>query len=953
MVQPLSITRLALVAVLLFAWASGARAQTCSGTTCLYASPTGAGTTCSLASPCSIDGVVVKAAAVAPTSMTDLTIVLRGGTYALSQTISLGPEHAPGGSLRTVIEAYPGETPVLSGGLPVVGWTPHVGNIYKATAPTGATNRELYVNGIRATRARGYYNRAFVAQLAYGYDLAGFPTAWTYPNDLELVSLSQWKTIRCRVQSFVGGATTQLHVAQPCWNLGNIGVPIYDRGVPDWVENAPELLDEPGEFFVDRNAVPQTIYYIPRPGESMATAVVTIPRLENLVRLRATSAVPASRIVLRGLTFAHTSWEFPNSTTGFVAWQGGFALCDPSFPCPTGAKPSAALLLESANSIRIEGNTFKRLAGLAIDVAGISSNNEIEGNFILDTGSAGIMIGEYIPPTSGPMTGNVVRNNYITDIGRQYYDGTGITLGYAHGTEISHNEFRNLPYTGISAGSFFGNPAGNETQIAHNLVANVMQRLWDGGTMYTVGRQPQSFVTSNYFHSAVNVEGGMYLDGNTEDYSVEHNVITSTQHWLRLQSGFGTPAVNNVVQNNWTDNSNFQCCNGGQCCQPGNVVVNNTLLTLGVWPTPTWPILSDAGIEPTYASVRPADTRIEAEDFNEPPSGDLDTTPGSTYTGYRDGDVDIFFCSTCSNDHALEATAGEWLRYYVDAYRPGTYDFRFRVATAAIGSSIQVEVDGLILGSVALPNTGGFSQWSEVQLPGVPLSRGPHLVRLIFPSGVFQLDWFRYDLNTFRCPTTAAPVTTVNANFDGTAGNETFRIHASPVACWEVGPVGGRPSVWYSGWGTGNFVGAGDFDGSGTDDALVIFQSAGVWYWHLGLSTGKRFEPRPNALVGWSNGVQTLIGDFDGDGKDDVVTMEVDPGDNQWHWRLAQSTGAVFAAYPNAQVGYGNGIGACVKDYDADGKDEIVVQWTPGICGNLDLSSHTFVITTPCAQTCP
>lgn len=57
--------------------------------------------------------------------------------------------------------------------------------------------------------------------------------------------------------------------------------------------------------------------------------------------------------------------------------------------------------------------------------------------------------------------------------------------------------------------------------------------------------------------------------------------------------------------------------------------------------------------------------------------------------------------------------------------------------------------------------------------------------------------------------------------------------------------------------------------------------------------------------------------------------------------------------YPNAQVGYGNGTGACVKDYDGDGRDEIVVQWTPNICGKLNTGTNTFVTTTPCAQTCP
>ena len=69
-------------------------APDCSGV-CFYASPSGGGTACSLATPCSLSTAITRVAANAPTAMSDLNLVLRGGTYSLSQTISLGPEHVP------------------------------------------------------------------------------------------------------------------------------------------------------------------------------------------------------------------------------------------------------------------------------------------------------------------------------------------------------------------------------------------------------------------------------------------------------------------------------------------------------------------------------------------------------------------------------------------------------------------------------------------------------------------------------------------------------------------------------------------------------------------------------------------------------------------------------------------------------------------------------------------
>lgn len=72
----------------------------------LFASPTGSGTTCSLASPCSIWTVISKA-------KSGSVVFLRGGTYAVSKTITFGNVGSAGAPI--IYESYPGESAVFDG----------------------------------------------------------------------------------------------------------------------------------------------------------------------------------------------------------------------------------------------------------------------------------------------------------------------------------------------------------------------------------------------------------------------------------------------------------------------------------------------------------------------------------------------------------------------------------------------------------------------------------------------------------------------------------------------------------------------------------------------------------------------------------------------------------------------------------------------------------------------
>jgi parallel beta-helix repeat protein len=87
-----------------------------------------------------------------------VTVRVRGGTYVVPETIVFTPQDS--GTRRCPIryEAYPGETPVLSGGRCISGWRRYRGEIRCAALPDVKAGkwyfRSLFANGERQVRAR-------------------------------------------------------------------------------------------------------------------------------------------------------------------------------------------------------------------------------------------------------------------------------------------------------------------------------------------------------------------------------------------------------------------------------------------------------------------------------------------------------------------------------------------------------------------------------------------------------------------------------------------------------------------------------------------------------------------------------------------------------------------------------------------------------------------------------
>ena len=87
--------------------------------------------------------------------------------------------------------------------------------------------------------------------------------------------------------------------------------------------------------------------------------------------------------------------------------------------------------------------------------------------------------------------------------------------------------------------------------------------------------------------------------------------------------------------------------------------------------------------------------------------------------------------------------AGEWLEYTVNVAAAGTYNLRLRVARQPTGTSTVSVLFGGVdkTGSLAVPSTGGWQTWTDLNRTGVSLSAGPQFMRISMTGGSFNVNW--------------------------------------------------------------------------------------------------------------------------------------------------------------------------------------------------------------------
>ncbi len=227
----------------------------------------------------------------------DVTVLLRGGTYRITAPIVFGLADAAPPPHTITYAAYPDEQPVISGGRRITGWTAQPDGTWSVTLPdvaSGAwTFRELFASDRRAQRAR-HPNEGFLlvagpdpnapadTRTSFAFNAGELPPQ-TDLNGAELVFLHDWNTTRVRVDQ-ADHVLNILTLAEPVGPSPVFSVFSQQQHPRYAVENDRALLDKPGEWYLDETSGELT--YLPLPGEDMLTAEIVAPGACELLGVR-------------------------------------------------------------------------------------------------------------------------------------------------------------------------------------------------------------------------------------------------------------------------------------------------------------------------------------------------------------------------------------------------------------------------------------------------------------------------------------------------------------------------------------------------------------------------------------------------------------------------------------------------------------------------------------------
>jgi hypothetical protein len=555
-------------------------------------------------------------------------IVVLPGVYTLQEPIFVRPEDSGDPHSLTIIEAAPGGKVIFSGGVSITGWgkpknkiaglpAAAQGQVWVAPAPEVGGRllefRQLWINEQKAIRARDRNGDSMSRILNWHHQtekcvipLPSTP-ALNDARGLEMVIHQWWAIAILRIKSMaVRGDSAELSFHQPesriqsehpwpaPWLSKKTGNSAF------YLTNAIQLLDQPGEWFLDMQN--RQVIYWPRAGENMNAANVVAPVLETLVKVEGTADRRVEHVLFKGIDFQYTTWLRP-SQAGHVPLQAGMYLLDAyKLKVPgTWDKPGlenqawigrqpAGVELSYDHSIAIMDCRFSHMAATGLDFVRGSQYSAVVGSVFYDIGGTAIQAGTFSdrgfethlpfnPRDERELCRNLlIRNNLITECANEDWGCVGISAGYVQFINIEHNELSYLPYSGICVGWGWTKTtnAMRNNRIRANLVHHFAKHMYDVGGIYTLSAQPGSVISENYVHSIF-----------TAPYAHDPD------HFFYMYLDEGSSGI--TIKNNFLEKDKVMKNANG----PGNLWENNG-------PMVDEKIKNAAGLEPAYSSLRGA-----------------------------------------------------------------------------------------------------------------------------------------------------------------------------------------------------------------------------------------------------------------------------------------------------------------------------------------------------------
>jgi hypothetical protein len=438
------------------------------------------------------------------------SIVLASGRYELAEPIVL----TRADSDLSIVCLDEDEPAVLSGGRKITGWKRN-GKLWQTTIEDVKSGqlrfRELFIDDERKPRAR-HPNNDYLRIERAGPD--NRTSLFFKPGEVEpianygaaeIVFLHDWSISRIPIAGIDPDANRMWFDHPIGCSAPHYAITHFEKNPRFYLENAPEWLDAEGEWYLDESTGVLSYFT-----ESESPPVAVAPKLERLLTIEgdANSESEPSKFTFERIAFSHCAWQLP--AAGYAEGQATFYEPRDSNNRSARLMVPPAVKIDQAK-VHMQACEWSQLGGSGLWLERLCTGSTIENCKFDDISGNGLMIGEMgarVPPGAAPDdTSLVTRNVRVSDCqvsrtGQQFFGAVGIWIAMAADCVVENCEITELPYTGISVGWRWNDSPSpcRGHRIESNHIHHVLQKLSDGGGVYTLGRQPGTVLKNNRIH---------------------------------------------------------------------------------------------------------------------------------------------------------------------------------------------------------------------------------------------------------------------------------------------------------------------------------------------------------------------------------------------------------------------------------------------------------------------
>jgi len=487
----------------------------------------------------------------------DVRIIIRGGKYEISDTITFTVEDSGGEKTPLIVSNYPGEEVIFSGGRDVdmSKALPVTDEKVRARIPEESRDKVMQVDlGAQGLTGLGILNQTYYAVYNTGtppsllwdgetversrwpnedYALTGAilyaPNTW-YTNESRLPPsddpgvifkvdaprVAMWKDAPYALLfGYYGNdwSTYDLKIKDVQSNIvftttsPGFGI---SKGRPYYIRNLIEEIDMPGEWYVDRDT--EILYIYPKTEITEDTNVCFTTLEKNMIELSY-----AKNVKITGIIFENSK--------------------------------AMAVQISNSTNCELAGCVIRNMAATGAGVGG-GYKSGIRSCDIYNIGGTAISIGGGDKNTLEGACGNYVVNCHIHNWAtvNRVYNGAIRIDGV--GQYVAHNKIHNAPHLGIQ--NF-----GNNAIMEYNEIYDVCLETADSGAIY-MGKNfagHGAIVRHNYFHDLGNSMGGtftvvgVYFDDMFSGGTIYGNLFVEVDNPILVGGGSSNKVENNLFIN--------------------------------------------------------------------------------------------------------------------------------------------------------------------------------------------------------------------------------------------------------------------------------------------------------------------------------------------------------------------------------------------------------------------